>query len=125
MGGPIGSVEFDYTGPPVTVSNSMAMDLVDQFGMQNAWHAFLKLRGMNLTKDEAEKVLPVKRFRNKVRRLKQTIGTLKDRSDDASTFLAKEFSISFEAAKQSNNNKEATAEGSETDGSAGMSGYPK
>ncbi|KAH7725461.1 Protein C29E4.12 [Aphelenchoides avenae] len=118
MGGPIGSVQFDYTGPPVTVSNNMALDLVGQFGMQNAWHAYLKLRGLNLTKDEAEKVLSIKRFRNKVRRLKQTINTLKGRSDDASTFLSKEFTIAFEDAQQNNNDKEeSSADGSETDGS--------
>uniref|UniRef100_A0A914YRS6 Uncharacterized protein n=1 Tax=Panagrolaimus superbus TaxID=310955 RepID=A0A914YRS6_9BILA len=86
-----GSVSFDYTGPPVKVTNGTVMDLVTQFGIQNAWLAVLKLRGFNVNKESAEIILPIKRFRDRVRKLKQTAETLKSRSDDSATFFAKEF----------------------------------
>ena len=86
-----GSVSFDYSGPPVKVTNSTVLDLVNQFGIQNAWSAVLKLRGHNVTKEGGESILPIKRFRERVRKLKQTAETLKSRSDDSTTFLSKEF----------------------------------
>ncbi|KAE9550744.1 hypothetical protein FO519_006045 [Halicephalobus sp. NKZ332] len=86
-----GSVSFDYSGPPVKVTNSTVLDLVNQFGIQNAWSAVLKLRGYNVTKEGGESILPIKRFRERVRKLKQTAETLKSRSDDSTTFLSKEF----------------------------------
>jgi hypothetical protein len=86
-----GSVSFDYTGPPVKVTNGTVMDLVTQFGIQNAWLAVLKLKGFNVNKESAETILPIKRFRDRVRKLKQTAETLKSRSDDSATFFAKEF----------------------------------
>jgi hypothetical protein len=86
-----GSVSFDYTGPPVKVTNGTVMDLVTQFGIQNAWLAVLKLRGFNVNKESAEAILPIKRFRDRVRKLKQTAETLKTRAEDSATFFAKEF----------------------------------
>uniref|UniRef100_A0AC34PWJ5 Uncharacterized protein n=1 Tax=Panagrolaimus sp. JU765 TaxID=591449 RepID=A0AC34PWJ5_9BILA len=86
-----GSVSFDYTGPPVKVTNGTVLDLVNQFGIQNAWLAVLKLRGYSVSKEEGETLLPIKRFRERVRKLKSTAETLKSRSDDSTTFLSKEF----------------------------------
>lgn len=31
------SFDFDYDGPPVNVSNAMALELVNRFGLNNAW----------------------------------------------------------------------------------------
>jgi hypothetical protein len=41
--------DFDYNGPPVVVSNGMALELVNRFGLNNAWGAFLKLKGYHVT----------------------------------------------------------------------------
>uniref|UniRef100_A0A915DZN6 Uncharacterized protein n=1 Tax=Ditylenchus dipsaci TaxID=166011 RepID=A0A915DZN6_9BILA len=90
------NVDFAYTGPPVVVSNGQALDLVCQFGVQNAWYAYLKLRGMNLSKEEAEKAVALKKFRNKIRRLKKAAENLKDRHEDFDLFLNKEFSTFLE-----------------------------
>ncbi|CAK5074800.1 unnamed protein product [Meloidogyne enterolobii] len=66
------SVDFDYNGPPVTVSNGMAVELVAQFGIQNAWFAFLKLRGMKLKNEEAENAREsFTYFRNKIGHLRR------------------------------------------------------
>jgi hypothetical protein len=113
-----GSVSFDYTGPPVKVTNGTVMDLVTQFGIQNAWLAVLKLRGFNVNKESAEAILPIKRFRDRVRKLKQTAETLKSRSDDSATFFAKEFVSALNTgamdssktnAQSGNNQKESSS----------------
>ncbi|KAL7072914.1 hypothetical protein ACQ4LE_008031 [Meloidogyne hapla] len=66
------SVDFDYNGPPVTVSNGMAVQLVAQFGIRNAWFAFLKLRGMKLKNEEAENAREsFTYFRNKIGHLRR------------------------------------------------------
>lgn len=104
-----GSVSFDYTGPPVKVTNSTVTDLVNQFGIQNAWLAVLKLSGYNVTKEGGESILPIKRFRERVRKLKQTVETLKSRSDDSTTYLSKEFlpqlNVPAEGNTDQNNSK--------------------
>ena len=60
--------------------------------MQNAWYAYLKLQGMNLSKEEAERAVALKKFRNKIKRLKKAAESLKARPQDIDLFLAKEFS---------------------------------
>lgn len=110
------NVDFDYNGPPVTVSNGMALDLVSQFGVPNAWYAFLKLRGMNLSKEEAEKTQALKRFRNKISRVKKSVEGLKTKPDDYNKFLNKEFSTfleanSLEARKEANGSSEESDTG--------------
>ncbi|KAI1726511.1 hypothetical protein DdX_03232 [Ditylenchus destructor] len=85
------SVDFDYNGPPINVNNGTALELVRNFGIQNAWYAFLKLRGMNLSKEDADKAEALKRFRSKIRRLKKTSESLKEKPDDYHIFAGKEF----------------------------------
>lgn len=111
------SVDFDYNGPPVPVTNGTVLQLVSQFGIQNAWHAFLKLRGLNLPKEEAEKVFPIKRFRDKIRRLKATNETLKERSDDCSTFHAREFNAVLNTAALSGISGQQNANGENAEAS--------
>lgn len=84
-------LNFNYEGPPVTVSNGMALDLVSKFGIQNAWFAILKLTGMNMFKEESEKAKALKHFRNKVQRIKKNVENLKTRPDEFNIFLGKEF----------------------------------
>lgn len=87
-------LNFNYEGPPVTVSNGMALDLVTQFGMQNAWFAILKLTGINV-KEESEKAKALKHFRNKIQRIKKNVANLKTRPDEFNKFLNKEFNQNF------------------------------
>ena len=77
----------------VSVSNGKALELVSQFGIQNAWFAFLKVRGLNLSKEEAEKAAVLKHFRNKVRRLQKTADTLKDRRQELDAFMSDSFFV--------------------------------
>lgn len=89
------NVNFDYNGPPVLVTNGMTLDLVSQFGTQNAWYAFLKLRGLTLAKSEADKALALKRFRNKIRQLRRNADLLRDRNVEYNNLLGKEFSAAL------------------------------
>lgn len=82
---------FDYHGPPVTVSNSMALQLVSQFGVQNAWFAFLKVRGLTLSSEDAEKAVALKVFRAKIKRTKKIADDLKDRKDELESFMSQQF----------------------------------
>uniref|UniRef100_A0A183BM89 Homeobox protein prospero n=1 Tax=Globodera pallida TaxID=36090 RepID=A0A183BM89_GLOPA len=72
------SVDFDYSGPPVCVSNGMALQLVSQFGIRSAWHAFLRMRGMKVNSEEANGAVDsLKYFHNKIGRLRREVGELK------------------------------------------------
>lgn len=89
------NVNFDYNGPPVLVTNGMALDLVSQFGTQNAWYAFLKLRGLTLAKSETDKALALKRFRNKIRQLRRNADLLRNRNTEYNNLLGKDFSAAL------------------------------
>lgn len=107
------NVNFDYNGPPVLVTNGMALDLVSQFGTQNAWYAFLKLRGLTLSKSEADKALILKIFRNKIRQLRRNADMLSDQTTEYNNLLSKEFSAVFiessvVSSSTSSKNKEAS-----------------
>lgn len=115
-------LNFNYEGPPVAVSNGMALDLVSQFGIQNAWFAILKLTGMNVFKEESEKTKALKHFRNKIQRIKKNVENLKSRHDEFNNFLSKEFNQNTisESSSLESTNKEAIASSEESDSGNGI-----
>lgn len=69
----------------------MALQLVSQFGVQNAWFAFLKVRGLTLSSEDAEKAVALKVFRAKIKRTKKIADDLKDRKDELESFMSQQF----------------------------------
>ncbi|CAD5226090.1 unnamed protein product [Bursaphelenchus xylophilus] len=90
--------DFDYNGPPVSVSNAMALELVNRFGLNNAWGAFLKLRGYKIPYDKSipqppEHVQALKRFRRKIRNVRETFNQYRDEGQDTDPFMTRDFVI--------------------------------
>ncbi|KAI6177854.1 hypothetical protein M3Y97_00952600 [Aphelenchoides bicaudatus] len=99
--------DFDYEGPPVTVSNGMALELVNRFGLNNAWGAFLKLKGYHTPYDKnapqpPEHVQALKRFRRKIRTVREMFNSHRDKNEDTNPLMSKEFVILL---KTSNGNE--------------------
>ena len=68
--------------------------MVSQFGVRNAWFAFLKLRGMKLTNEEAETAQPsFAYFRNKIGHLRRQIDGLDgdDQAEQLGTLTGADF----------------------------------
>ncbi|KAI6229358.1 hypothetical protein M3Y95_00522800 [Aphelenchoides besseyi] len=115
--------DFDYDGPPVIVSNGMALELVNRFGLNNAWGAFLKLKGYHAPYDKnapqpPEHVQALKRFRRKIRGVREMFNALRDKNEDTSPLMSKEFVVLLKGTTDSadvdepnkSNGKETKAE---------------
>ncbi|KAI6202526.1 hypothetical protein M3Y96_00958300 [Aphelenchoides besseyi] len=115
--------DFDYDGPPVIVSNGMALELVNRFGLNNAWGAFLKLKGYHAPYDKnapqpPEHVQALKRFRRKIRGVREMFNALRDKNEDTIPLMSKEFVVLLKGTTDSadvdepnnSNGKETKAE---------------
>jgi hypothetical protein len=67
----------------------MALNLVSQFDVENAWFAFQKVRGVRDldSQEEQLKTAALKRFRAKVQRVQAAADALKDQTEERSEFL--------------------------------------